>query len=170
MITDQQLKRLWAAAGKLGTRADPAVHALLRLIDLDSVKQLTRKRAANVIDYLERTEPAEILAKAGITGAAAPTDGQPATEPAPIEAAEAALIAFRERAEASDDWEADVIYSEAGANAEHWRELVAVAPTIPVLNTVTGHVKRRGLFNVEMSEAISARQRALRERAEQLSR
>lgn len=168
-ITDQQMRRLWKVANdKLGNQANSVVHALLQRIGLDSVKKLTMARAAKVIGYLERTEAAEIVEQAGLApeGDARAASGQPA----PISEGEAALIAFRERAEASTDWEADRLYAEAGDSQAHWLELVAVAPAVPVLNRVEAHIKRRELLTPEVSTAIADRRRALRARADALSR
>lgn len=178
VLTDAQNRKLHARGAELfGKESHEILHALAELnYGADSVTKLSKTAASHLIDQLEQPKVdvdgiREYVA--GVQRQQAIDRGQqemPTGQPGEITEAEAALIAFRERAEASSDWEADGIYAAAGDSQPHWLELVAVAPAVPVLNRVTAHIKRKALFNLEVSDAISKRQRELRARADALTR
>lgn len=176
--TEEQNRRLHALAAELfGGDGHAVLHDLAELyFGVASTTELSERDAAAIIRRLSQEDPDPDGIRASIArererraaGGGQPdmTHGQSA-ERGP---AEAALIAFRERAEASDDWEADAIYSEAGESVPHWLALVAAAPAVPVLSRVEAHLKRRELLSAEAAAAIADRRRALRARADAFTR
>lgn len=178
LLTDAQNRKLHARGAELfGREAHEILHALAEVTyGIDSVAKLTVTAASHLIDRIEQPGVnvqgiREYVASARRQQAIdRGQQGMPIGQSPEIAPTEAALIAFRERAEASDDWEADAIYSEAGDSPERWLELVKASPAASALNRVTGHIKRKGLFTPGMSEAVSKRQRELRARADALTR
>jgi hypothetical protein len=87
----------------------------------------------------------------------------PMEDPGPITDDEAALIAFRERAEAGDNFLG--LLEEAGDSEDYLCELVTAATTIGQHKTVVDRAKERGRYTVRFIAAERARKQELEQRA-----
>lgn len=173
-MTAKQWWKLWASANeKLPGQADAGLHAIaLETFERDSLKDLTVEEASKVIDYLEQNTTESILLYLGpVIRKQAIARGQQelpiagSNDPSPEEAA---LINFRERAEADSNW--DQMYDEAGTSHHHWAALVEASSTIGQLNGVVDRVKKKGLYNKVVITAEQKVRPRLQQRAAALTR
>jgi hypothetical protein len=163
LITSEQNKALHAVAGKLfGADGHDVVHALAELnYGVGSVTELTKADASHLIDALSN-EPDV----AGVRQYIANAQGQqamPLDGPVAIGPEEAALIAFRERAEAGEHFLE--LLEEAGDREDYLCALVTAATTIGQHKTVVDRAKKLGRYTVRFIAAERARKQELEQRA-----